>query len=134
MLNIRSFREEDLKSIKVQKEQESEFSDPASFLSADVAATVFDEKEIVCCIGIKEIEGRQCVAAYISSEIGIRIIELVRIFYNLRLQVLRPGAYFLVKKDFKNANKLAKILGFKKSKDKPIDKKLKNYYIYEIGE
>lgn len=134
MLNIRSFREEDLSKIKVQNEQVSEMSDPASFLSADIAATIFDEKDVVCCIGIKEMEGRQCVAAYISSEIGLRIIELVRIFYNLKLQVLRPGAFFLVKKDFKSANKLAKLLGFNKSKYVPIDKKLKNYYIYEIGE
>lgn len=134
MLSLRSFREEDLKSIKVQKEQATEMVDTASFLSADIAASVCDDNEVVCCIGIKTINRRQCVAAYISAEIGIRIIELVRIFYNLKLQVLKPGAYFFVKKDFKNANKLAKLLGFKKSKNKPIDNKLKNYYIYEIGE
>lgn len=133
-LSLRDFQPSDLEMMKLQKEQIDERKQSASFLEADMALSIVDGSDVVCCIGIKEYDGKQCVAAFISEYAGRKLIELVRIFYKLKELILRDEAYFFVKKDFENANRLATLLGFKKEKNLFIDNEGKKYYIYKIKE
>lgn len=133
-LSLRDFKPSDLDIIKIQKEQIDEKKQSACFLDADMALSVIDGSEVICCIGIKEYDGKQCVAAFISEYAGRKLIELVRIFYKLKELILRNEAYFFVKKDFKNANRLATLLGFKKEGNFFVDNDGKKYYIYKIKE
>lgn len=133
-LSVSNFRKEDLFKISIQKEQLNDLNTADSFLRFDRAVTIKHGETPICCVGIKDYCWNTCIAAFISSEAGPHMISLVRLLKKLKMKIRSDCSYFFVKESFLNADRLARILGYKRTSSFFLDTNGAKYYIYNIGE
>lgn len=133
-LSVCDFEKDDLLKISFQKEQLDDINTADSFLRFDRAVTIKHKGSPICCAGVKDYCGKTCIAAFISREAGAHMLSLVRVLNNLKSKIRLSGSYFFVRESFVNADRLARILGYKKTDSFFLDTNGVKYYIYNIGE
>lgn len=115
MVEFRDYRSDDLDKISIQKEQRKELSMKEFGLDqADKALTIYDDKDIIAIIWKKRFDGMDCICALISDIAGKHMLGLVRMLGKLTSLFIDVPAYFFVRRDFKQAHRLARIMNFTK--------------------